>query len=217
MEVVSWAGLFFVVAMVALMALCVLALAFVPAWILWRITRNKRFPLMWVTSMALVVLFASVMMTIQRSQIPAPTPINQTLADVADTSGALRVTALRLPRPEQRETQIQVDAENTGDMPVYLGIQYVASSGDLAYSAATRGNHIWTVAPKWKGTLSCPVTLPRFVHGGELVVVLAKCNTPETASSEMLPGDSEALYQERFTLVPKPEPAAATAATSPSR
>lgn len=199
------AGLFIVI-FIALFTLSVSSLAIIPAFILWRMTKDKRYPLLWVTSTAIIVIIAAGLTYKQRLQLPPPTPIAETLSGVSDAAGALRITSLRLPHPDGKPAQFEVDVENTTDQPQFLGLQYNADGGKVgAYSpGASSNHHIWSVQPKWKGTLTCDATLPAFMSGGNIAVVLARCKSAESNNGLWLPDDSEALYQNRFVMVPQP-------------
>ncbi|HRI86972.1 MAG TPA: hypothetical protein PK869_01840 [Candidatus Hydrogenedentes bacterium] len=190
--------------LLALLALCVLAIAVVPAYILWRATKDKRVPMLWMGCTLIIVVIAATLNHFQRPNVPAPTPVSESLSDVADKTGTLTVTALRIPNPAARPARVEIDLENAGAEQVYLGLQLNADSGSLgSFSPGRMANvHIWTVPPKWKGTLTHDVTLPGFVFGGRITVVLARCATPESTDPLWLPRDSEALYQEHFTVVP---------------
>jgi hypothetical protein len=159
---------------------------------------------MWVTCSALIVVVASVQTFVRREHIPRPQPIEETLSGVVDKSGTLRVTALRMPNPEQPQVRIEVDAENTGDRQQLLGIQCTTSSGPTGASTSgqTTSHFIWTVEPKWKGTLTCEAQLPGILYDGEVTVVLARCKSKTPGDKNWLPDDSEAIYQHRFVLVP---------------
>lgn len=204
-QVNSGAGLFIVV-FIALFTLCVTALAVLPAYFLWKMKNDKRYPLLWVTGIAIAVIFAASRTYMNRLQLPPPTPISETLSGVTDKDGALKITALRLPHPEQKPAQFEVDVENTGDQPMYLGLQYNADGGTFGQYVAGKSSdhHIWTVQPKWKGTLTCDATLPGFVPGGDIAVALARCKSADAGTGAWLPQDSEAIYQNHFVMVPAP-------------
>lgn len=196
------------VAFVVLLALCVAALTFVPAYILWKKTKDKRYPMMWVTCSALTVAFAALQAFVFGPDFsPRPTPINETFADVVDKSGALRVTALRVPNPEQPQVRIEVDAENTGEEAALLGIQCTTSSGQSGPAAPKQAtsHYIWNVEPKWKGTLTCEAQLPGILYDGEVTIVLARCKSKTPTDNNWLPADSEALWQKRLSLLPDRE------------
>jgi hypothetical protein len=192
-------------AFAAVFVLVLSALTFVPAYILWRKTKDKRYPMIWVTCSALIVLGASIQAFWGRDFVPWPQPINETLNGVADKTGTLRVTALRLPNPEQQQVRIEVDAENTSGEQQLLGIQCTTSNGPVEESAPkqTTTHYIWTVEPKWKGTLTCEAQLPGILHDGNVAVVLARCKSKTPGPNNWLPADSEALYQNRFSLLPE--------------
>lgn len=132
------------------------------------------------------------------------------MSGIADKSGTLRVTALRVPNPEQQQVRIEVDAENSGDQSALLGIQCTTSSGQSGEAAPKQAttHFIWTVEPKWIGTLTCETQLPGILYDGEVTIVLARCNSKTPGANNWLPVDSEALWQKRFSLLP-------TAGTTP--
>ncbi|MDZ4861248.1 MAG: hypothetical protein SGI88_19930 [Candidatus Hydrogenedentes bacterium] len=197
----------FILIFVGLFMVCVTALAAVPAYLLWRMTKDKRYPIMWVTCSMLIVMLSAGQVYMQRPEVPAPTPINETLTDVADASGALQVTAIRLPEPHQPFTRIEIDVENSGSGEMFLGLQYKVDSGSVGNSLpeSKSGTHIWTVAPSYKGTLSENIELPTFGYGGKITIVFARCTSAASADPSWLPKDSSAIYQNQFMLVPPPE------------
>lgn len=207
MESAAPVSMLVVVAFIFALSLAIGSFAAVPAYILWRMTKDKRYPLAWVTCCSLVVLIAAGLTYLQRPFMQPPTPINETFTDVADDSGVLHVTAIRLPRPELMDAQIEIDAENTSDAEQLLGFQYSADGGTAAgFSPGTTAlSHIWPIPPKTKTTLATSIKLPGFVQGGNISIVLARCAQRE-ASGVWLPDDSEAFYQNRFTLVATPPP-----------
>ena len=193
----------FLIVFALLFMLLISALAFLPAYILWRITKDKRYPLMWVTCSVLVVAIAAAQMFFRNDFVAGPTPISESL-NLADKSQTLRITALRVPNPEQPQVRMEVDAENASDEKQLLGIQCTTSSGRFEENAPKQitTHYIWTVEPKWKGTLTCEAQLPGIMHDGQLTVVLARCTTTAPGPNNWLPANSEALYQNRFALIP---------------
>lgn len=187
-----------------------LATIAVPAWMLWRIKRDLRFPIAWVLVAIVLLSLAAAGAYLQLDNVPTPTPINETLTAVTDRSGDVVITGLRLRDPSVRDARIEVDVENAGSEAVSLGMQYVADGGSFggkAYSpGSTVGAVVHRVEPEWSGALAYDVTLPAFAYGGSIVIVIAVC--PNVGLAEVmtdLPPDSEALYQHRFVLVPEPE------------
>lgn len=205
MEMDSPGLVIFLIVFALLFMLLISALTFLPAYILWRMTKDKRYPLMWVTCSVLIVAVAAGQLFFRSSFTPRPTPINESLS-LVDKSQSLRVTGLRVPNPEAPQVRIEVDAENTSDQPQLLGIQCTTSSGLLEEDAPkqTTTHFIWTIEPKWKGTLTCEAQLPGIMHDGQITVVLARCSTTAPGPNNWLPANSEALYQNRFSLIPSP-------------
>lgn len=203
MEMDSPGLVIFLIVFALLFMLLISALTFLPAYILWRMTKDKRYPLMWVTCSVLIVAVAAGQVFFRSTFMPRPSPINESLS-LVDKSQTLRVTGLRVPNPEQPQVRIEVDAENASDQQQLLGIQCTTSSGlpDENAPKQTTTHYIWTVEPKWKGTLVCEAQLPGILHDGQLTVVLARCTTTTPGPNNWLPADSEALYQNRFTLIP---------------
>ncbi len=203
MEMDSPGLVIFLIVFALLFMLLIATLTFLPAFILWKKTKDKRYPLMWVTCSALVVAVAAYQTFFHNDFYPGPTPINEALG-LTDKTQTLRVTGLRLPNPEQPQVRIEVDAENTSDQQQLLGIQCTTSSGLFEENAPkqTTTHYIWTVEPKWKGTLTCEAQLPGIMHDGQVTVVLARCTTTTPGPNNWLPANSEALYQNRFTLIP---------------
>lgn len=203
MEMDSPGLVIFLIVFALLFMLLISALTFLPAYILWRMTKDKRYPLMWVTCSVLIVAVAAGQLFFRNNFAPRPTPINESLS-LVDKSQALRVTALRVPNPEQPQVRIELDAENVSDQQQLLGIQCTTSSGLVEENAPkqTTTHYIWTVEPKWKGTLTCEAQLPGILYDGQLTVVLARCTSKTPSQNNWLPADSEALYQNRFSLIP---------------
>ncbi|MBM3289445.1 MAG: hypothetical protein FJY92_04770 [Candidatus Hydrogenedentes bacterium] len=204
MESASLGFLLFLFVFALLFVLLLSALTFVPAYILWRRTRDKRYPMMWVTCSSLIIALAAAQTFFRDDSSPQLNPINETLTGVADKSGTLRVTALRIPNPEQPQVRIEVDAENSSDTAQLLGIQCSNSSAqaDASLSDQTTTHYIWSVDPKWKGALTCDAQLPGVVYDGVVTIVLARCNSKTPGGDNWLPTDSEAIYQNRFNLFP---------------
>lgn len=194
------------VVLIALLSIGVGGLAAVPAYILWKMKRDKRYPLAWVTCCALGVMIAAGLTYLQRPSFQMPTPVDQALAGVADKTGTLRVTAVRIPHPELPNALLELDVENTADAEQLLGMQYDADGGNIGnYSPGSSASfHIWTIPAKSRSTVSTTIKLPGFVQGGVINIVLARCNSTNTRGS-WLPADSEALYQNRFVMIPAPE------------
>ncbi|MCC6153060.1 MAG: hypothetical protein IT367_04845, partial [Candidatus Hydrogenedentes bacterium] len=96
--------------------------------------------------------------------------------------------------------------ENTSDQQQLLGIQCTTSSGVLEDNAPKQSttHYIWSVESKWKGTLTCEAQLPGIMHDGQVTVVLARCTSTTPGPNNWLPANSEALYQNRFSLIPSP-------------
>lgn len=188
------------------MSIGVGGLAAVPAYILWKMKRDKRYPLAWVTCCALGVMIAAGLTYLQRPNFQMPAPVNETLADVKDKSGTLRVTAIRISHPELPNTPIEIDVENAAETEQLLGMQYDADGGSIgSYSPGSSASYyIWKVSPKTKTTVSTTIQLPGFVRGGVINIVLARC-VSTNAKGNWLPADSEALYQNRFVMIPNPE------------
>lgn len=199
-----------ILVLVLLVLLVCCSVTFFPAYFLWRWTKDKRYPIMWVTCSAITTTVASVATLQQMAHMPKPRPIHEALVDVADNSGTLRVTALRVPNPERPLIHIEIDAENAAEEQQLLGIQCTASSGEIGAVGSEPANwhYIWTVEPHWKGVLSCDAPLPGVAADGKLTVVLAKCKSKTSGPNNWLPANSEALYQNRFELFPKPRPEA---------
>jgi hypothetical protein len=177
---------------------------------MWRMKRQFRYPLGWLGVVVILLGLATVSTWMQLKDFPTPVPIHESLSGVTDQSGDVSITGLRLPDPTVRDARIEVDVENGSTLPVVLGLQYIADGGNLgneAYSPGSmEGALLQTVAPGWSGTIAYDVTLPGFAFGGNIVIVLALCPDVELdAGATELPPDSEALYQQRFELVPKPE------------
>lgn len=192
---------------IVLAAVCVLAAIVVPAWLLWRIKRDLRLPLAWVAVAVILLGLAAAGAHLQLENIPTPAPIHETLTGITDRSGLVAVTGLRLASPMQREARIEVDVENAGSEPVSLGVQYVAGGGSIGGEADSPGSAegavIHRVEPEWSGTIAYDVILPAFASGGSVVIVIARCPNVDSAEELIqLPPDSEALYQQRFVLVP---------------
>lgn len=200
----------FLLVLVALVVISVGALVAVPGWLLWRMKRQWRYPLVWLGIVVILLGLATVSTMLTLKNFPRPVPINETLSDVADQSGNIIITGLRLPDPAIREARVEIDVENASDQPAVLGLQYIADGGSLgseAYSpGATEGALLRKVEPLRSGTIAYDVTLPGFAFGGNIVLVVALCPDVELdpAATE-LPPDSEALYQHHFQLVPEPE------------
>lgn len=198
------------VVLIVLAAISAGTLALVPAWLLWRMKHQWQFPLIWLVVVVVLLGLATVLTTTQVRSLPMPVPINETLHDVTDPSGNFTVTGLRLADSTVRDALIEVDVENSGSTPVPLGLQYVADGGSLGNEAyatgTTEGAFIQRVQPDWNGTVAFHPTLPPFVFGGNIVIVLAVCPDVELdPGATALPPDSQALYQNHFELVPEPE------------
>jgi len=198
------------IVLIGLAVISVGVLSALPAWLLWRMKGQWRYPIAWWGIVVLLLGLAAVTTKMQIESFPTPVPIRETLADVADRSGQVVVTGLRLSDPTVRDARIEVDVENAGAHPVALGLQYVADGGILGsetYSpGSTMGALVHPVEPEWGGTVAYDVTLPGFAFGGNIVIAIALCpdgDLPEGAAE--LPPDSEAIFQERFVLVPEPE------------
>ncbi len=197
------------IVLLVLAAISAGTLALVPAWLLWRMKRQWQFPLIWLVVVVIVLGLATMLTMTQVQSLPKPVPINETLQDVTDLSGDFTVTGLRLLDPTVRDALIEVDVENAGSAPVSFGLQYIADGGNLgneAYAAGTtEGAFIRRIEPDWSGTVAFHATLPPFVFGGNIVIVLAICPDVELdPGATALPPDSQALYQNHFELVPKP-------------
>ena len=205
MEMDSPGLVIFLIVFALLFMLLISALTFLPAYILWRMTKDKRYPLMWVTCSVLIVAVAAGQMFLRSNFLPRPTPINESLS-LVDKAHTLRVAGLRLPNPEAPQVRIEVDAENTREQQQLLGIQCTTSSGQTEDNSPkqTTTHFIWAVDPKWKGTLTCEAQLPGILDDGQLTVVLARCTSKTPGPNNWLPADSEALYQNRFSLIPSP-------------
>jgi hypothetical protein len=196
--------------LILLAVIAVGALIAVPGWLLWRIKRQWRYPVGWLGVVIILLGLAAASTMMQLKNFPTPVPINETLSGVTDQSGNVIITGLRLPDPTVCDARIEVDVENASTSPVILGLQYIADGGNLGnevYSPGSmEGALLQTVAPGWSGTIAYDVTLPGFAFGGNIVIVLALCPDVELdAGATELPPDSQALYQRRFELVPKPE------------
>jgi hypothetical protein len=178
-----------------------------PAWTLWRLKKDWRFPVGWLAIVSSFVVFAAFNAVRNCKLLPKPVPVHRTLTDISDTTGELRVLAITIPNPEMARARIEVEVENGGDEPRFVGMQYHADGGSWrGFSpGASSGAHVLTAPANWKGTLTFPVELPGFTHGGYIVIVIASC--PDQTGSQIieLPQDSEALYQERFELAPPPD------------
>ena len=198
------------IVMIGLAVLSVAVLAVLPAWLLWRVKRQWRYPIAWWGVVILLLGLAAVSIMMQLKNFPTPVPINETLSGVSDQSGQIIVTGLRLADPMVRDGRIEVDVENAGLTPVTLGVQYIANGGSLGsqtYSpGSTEGALVHTVEPEWSGTIAYDVTLPGFAFGGNITIVIGVCPDVELAEGATeLPPDSEALYQNHFELVPEAE------------
>ncbi|GMU92991.1 MAG: hypothetical protein AMXMBFR4_20490 [Candidatus Hydrogenedentota bacterium] len=175
-----------------------------PAWALWRIKKDWRYPGGWFLVVSAFFAFAAMSTIGNYRSLPKPTPIHKTLSDISDHAGELRVLSIRLPNPEMAQARIEIDVENRGTEPRFVGMQYHADGGSWrGFSpGASSGAAVLTAPAKWNGTLTFPARLPGFTQGGYIVIVLALCPEPIDSQSIELPLNSEALYQERFELTP---------------
>lgn len=188
--------------LIAFGLIAIASIVLLPAWAVWRIKKDWRFPAGWLAIVSAFFAFAAFNAVRNYRSLPKPVPIHETLSDISDQTGKLRVHSIRLPNPEMGLAKIEVDVENAGNGPRFVGLQYHADGGSWhGFSpGASSGAAVQTAPANWNGTLTFPARLPGFTQGGYIVIVLALCPGPIDSQLIELPSESEALYQERFEL-----------------
>lgn len=157
----------------------------------------------------LMVLSANFVVRLQST--PTALPINDVL-DVTDASGGLSIRSVRMPAPtyvsgtgtigKSHVSGVTVEVANHSDQEVYLGLDYYTESGSsgLYSPGATAGAKVVPVPANWTGELQFPLCHLRFMGGGYIRIVLARCKTA-AAQGVSLPAGSEQLFEKKYEMV----------------
>jgi len=160
--------------------------------------------------LVLAVLIASpVYLLIRIQSTPPAKPISDDIG-ITDAAQQLSIQSIAMPAPsydsgegvfeKTYRSQVAVDVANSSGQELYLGMEYYADSGSTGFykPGATSGAKILPVPPKWSGRLHYPLNHVRFVKGGSIRLIFAKCFGP---GPEHLHPDSERLFEETYDIV----------------
>ena len=129
-----------------------------------------------------------------------------------DTSGELLLKSINMLPPvyeqimsvfeKKYSSTLTLEVANSSNHEIYLGLEYYADSGNILFYSPgiNSGTKILTVPANWTGELNYPITYRRFVFGGSIKIMIARCKEMEQERL-FLPLDSEIILNKQYIIV----------------